>query len=109
MASTLVIRRCAVYTRKSSDEGLEQEYNSLHAQRESCEAFIKSQAGEGWRIVKTTYEDGGFSGGTMDRPGLQQLLADIARASSTWWSSTKSTGRAARCRLRQNGRGVRRA
>jgi site-specific DNA recombinase len=73
------IRRCAIYTRKSSDEGLEQEYNSLHAQRESCEAFIKSQSGEGWRIVKTPYDDGGYSGGTMDRPALQQLLADIRK------------------------------
>jgi site-specific DNA recombinase len=73
------IRRCAIYTRKSSDEGLEQEYNSLHAQRESCEAFIKSQAGEGWRVLKTAYDDGGFSGGTMDRPALQQLLADIRK------------------------------
>ena len=55
------IRRCAVYTRKSSEEGLEQEFNSLHAQREACEAFIKSQAGEGWRLVRTHYDDGGLS------------------------------------------------
>jgi site-specific DNA recombinase len=71
------VRRCAIYTRKSSEEGLEQDYNSLHAQREACEAFIRSQAGEGWRLVKTAYDDGGFSGGSMERPGLQQLLADI--------------------------------
>src|ERR1700689_5045256 len=71
------LRRCAIYTRKSSEEGLEQDYNSLHAQRESCEAFIRSQAGEGWGLVKTAYDDGGFSGGAMERPGLQQLLADI--------------------------------
>src|ERR1700693_587494 len=71
------IRRCAIYTRKSSEEGLEQDYNSLHAQREACEAFIRSQAGEGWRLIKTAYDDGGFSGGGMERPGLQQLLADI--------------------------------
>jgi len=70
-------RRCAIYTRKSSEEGLEQDYNSLHAQREACEAFIRSQTGEGWRLIKTAYDDGGFSGGGMDRPGLQQLLADI--------------------------------
>jgi site-specific DNA recombinase len=70
-------RRCAVYTRKSSEEGLEQDFNSLHAQREACEAFIKSQAGEGWRLVKTAYDDGGLSGGTMERPALQRLLADI--------------------------------
>jgi DNA invertase Pin-like site-specific DNA recombinase len=71
------IKRCAIYTRKSSEEGLEQEFNSLHAQRESCEAYIKSQAGEGWRVHPTAYDDGGISGGTMDRPGLNTLLADI--------------------------------
>src|SRR5258707_3746027 len=71
------IRRCAIYTRKSSEEGLEQDCNSLHAQREACEAFIKSQAGEGWRLVKTAYDDGGLSGGTMERPALQRLLSDI--------------------------------
>ena len=70
-------RRCAIYTRKSSEEGLEQDYNSLHAQREACEAFIRSQAGEGWRLVETAYDDGGQSGGTMDRPALQCLLSDI--------------------------------
>ena len=72
-------RRCAIYTRKSSEEGLEQDFNSLHAQREACEAFIKSQAGEGWRLVKTAYDDGGLSGGTMERPALQRLLEDIRR------------------------------
>jgi site-specific DNA recombinase len=72
-------RRCAIYTRKSSEEGLEQDFNSLHAQREACEAFIKSQAGEGWRLVKTAYDDGGLSGGTMERPALQRLLADISQ------------------------------
>ncbi|MGO9451098.1 MAG: recombinase family protein [Candidatus Binataceae bacterium] len=71
------IRRCAIYTRKSTEEGLEQDFNSLHAQREACEAFIKSQAGEGWKLIKTAYDDGGFSGGTMERPALQHLLADI--------------------------------
>jgi site-specific DNA recombinase len=71
------VRRCAIYTRKSSEEGLEQNFNSLHAQREACESFIKSQAGEGWRLVKTAYNDGGLSGGTMERPALQRLLADI--------------------------------
>src|SRR5246127_3970542 len=70
-------RQCAIYTRKSSEEGLEQDYNSLHAQREACEAFIKSQAGEGWRLVKDAYDDGGFSGATIERPGVQQLLANI--------------------------------
>src|SRR5690349_16206689 len=71
------IRRCAVYTRKSFEEGLEQSFNSLHAQREACEAYIKSQAHEGWKLVKTAYDDGGFSGGTMERPALQRLLADL--------------------------------
>ncbi len=69
--------RCAIYTRKSSEEGLEQDFNSLDAQREACEAYIKSQAGEGWRLVRTRYDDGGVSGGTLDRPGLQALLTDI--------------------------------
>jgi len=71
------LRRCAVYARKSSDEGLEQDFNSLDAQREACEAYIKSQAGEGWKPIRSRYDDGGYSGGTMDRSGLQQLLADI--------------------------------
>jgi len=61
------VRRCAVYTRKSSEDGLEQDFNSLHAQREACEAFIKSQQGEGWKLIKTAYDDGGLSGGTMER------------------------------------------
>src|SRR5438105_10161007 len=70
-------RRCAIYTRKSSEEGLEQEFNSLHAQREACEAYIRSQRHEGWVLIPTAYDDGGFSGGTIERPGLQRLLADI--------------------------------
>jgi site-specific DNA recombinase len=78
MADT-AIRRCAIYTRKSSEEGLEQDFNSLHAQREACEAFIRSQTGEGWKLIKTAYDDGGFSGGTMERPALQRLLEDIRR------------------------------
>src|SRR6185437_7597663 len=69
--------RCAVYTRKSSEEGLEQSFNSLDAQREACLAYILSQRQEGWRAISTNYDDGGYSGGTMDRPGLKQLLADI--------------------------------
>src|SRR4051794_22019972 len=69
--------RCAIYTRKSSEEGLEQDFNSLHAQREACAAYVASQTGEGWRQIKTHYDDGGFSGGNMDRPGLKALLADI--------------------------------
>jgi DNA invertase Pin-like site-specific DNA recombinase len=69
--------RCAVYTRKSSEEGLEQAFNSLDAQREACAAFIVSQKHEGWTVLPTLYDDGGFSGGTMDRPALQHLLGDI--------------------------------
>ena len=69
--------RCAIYTRKSSEEGLDQEFNSLHAQREACEAFIASQKHEGWEIIETAYDDGGYSGGSMERPALKRLLADI--------------------------------
>ena len=67
----------AVYTRKSSEEGLEQEFNSLDAQRESCEAYVASQKSEGWALVRDRYDDGGYSGGTLERPGLKRLLADI--------------------------------
>src|ERR1700682_5040147 len=70
-------KRCAIYTRKSSEEGLEQEFNSLQAQCEACEAYIRSQRHEGWVLAKTRYDDGGFSGGNMERPALQRLLADI--------------------------------
>ena len=69
--------RCGIYTRKSSEEGLQQEFNSLQAQREACEAFIASQRHEGWVCRPEGYDDGGFSGATMDRPALQRLLADI--------------------------------
>ena len=71
------MKRCAIYTRKSSDEGLEQGFNSLDAQREACEAYVLSQVGEGWIALPAPYDDGGFSGGSMERPGLQQLLRDI--------------------------------
>ncbi|MFT5083316.1 MAG: site-specific DNA recombinase [Lentisphaeria bacterium] len=70
-------KRCAIYTRKSSEEGLEQNFNSLHAQREAAEAYICSQQHEGWKALPTAYDDGGFSGGSTERPGLQQLLKDI--------------------------------
>lgn len=69
--------RCAIYTRKSSEEGLEQEFNSLHAQREACEAYIASQRSEGWVLIRDPYDDGGISGGTLDRPALLRLMADI--------------------------------
>lgn len=72
--------RCAIYTRKSSEEGLEQEFNSLQAQREACEAFVTSQKGEGWQTLKARYDDGGWSGGTLERPAVQRLLADIRAA-----------------------------
>ncbi|MCH2459291.1 MAG: recombinase family protein, partial [Henriciella sp.] len=69
--------RCAIYTRKSSDEGLDQAFNSLDAQREACEAYIRSQRHEGWKLLPQRYDDGGISGGTMDRPALQALLAEL--------------------------------
>jgi len=69
--------RCAIYTRKSTEEGLEQQFNSLDAQREAGEAYIHSQKHLGWTLVSQRYDDGGFSGGNVDRPALQQLLADI--------------------------------
>ena len=72
------VKRCALYTRKSTEEGLEQAFNSLDAQREACEAFVKSQKSEGWRALPALYDDGGWSGGSMERPALRRLLADIA-------------------------------
>src|ERR1700682_2503548 len=70
-------RRCAIYTRKSTEHNLDLEFNSLDAQREACEAYIKSQAHEGWRLVPDRYDDGGLSGASLDRPALQKLLADV--------------------------------
>ena len=69
--------RCAIYTRKSAEEGLEQEFNSLDAQREACAAYVASHKAEGWVLLPTVYEDAGLSGGTLERPGLQRLLVDI--------------------------------
>ncbi len=69
--------RCAVYTRKSTEEGLDQAFNSLDAQREACAAYIASQKHEGWTLAPGIYDDGGFSGGTMERPGLKRLLAEV--------------------------------
>ena len=69
--------RCAIYTRKSSEEGLEQNFNCLDAQREACEAYIASQKHEGWTILPEMYDDGGFSGGTIERPAFQRLLVDV--------------------------------
>ena len=69
--------RCAIYTRVSTEHGLEQEFNSLDNQREASEAYVKSQAHEGWKLIRTHYDDGGYSGGSMDRPALQRLLDDV--------------------------------
>ena len=91
MANTS-IKRCAIYTRKSSEEGLEQDYNSLHAQRGACEAFIRSQAGEGWRLIKTAYDDGGYSGGSMERPRCSSSWRISAKGRSTLWLCTRSIG-----------------
>src|SRR2546430_17572012 len=70
-------QRCAIYTRKSTEHNLDLEFNSLDAQREACEAYIKSQAHEGWRLIPEHYDDGGLSGASLDRPALQNLLADV--------------------------------
>jgi DNA invertase Pin-like site-specific DNA recombinase len=77
MTAPILKRRCAVYTRKSTEEGLDMAFNSLDAQREACEAYVASQRGEGWMLVEDRYDDGGYSGGNMERPGLKRLLADI--------------------------------
>lgn len=78
-------RRCAIYTRKSTAEGLEQDFNSLHAQREACEAFIRSQRHEGWQVLPAAYDDGGYSGATMDRPALSRLLAAAQSGRTSSW------------------------
>jgi DNA invertase Pin-like site-specific DNA recombinase len=79
MKKPVIVRklRCAVYTRKSTEEGLDMEFNSLDAQREACESYVASQKAEGWVLVPDRYDDGGFSGGTLDRPALKRLMADI--------------------------------
>ena len=69
--------RCAIYTRKSTEEGLDQQYNSLDAQRDAGEAYIRSQTNEGWELVHDRYDDGGFSGGNIERPALKRLMEDI--------------------------------
>src|SRR2546430_3707719 len=78
LSRTLPLVRCAVYTRKSTEEGLEQEFNSLDAQREAGQAYIQSQQQEGWACLPDRYDDGGFTGGNTERPALKRLLADIA-------------------------------
>ena len=76
-AASAPLKRCAIYTRKSTTIGLEQEFNTLDAQREACEAYICSQAGAGWRVLADRYDDGGFTGANIDRPAFQRLLADV--------------------------------
>jgi site-specific DNA recombinase len=71
------VARCAIYTRKSTEEGLQQEFNSLDAQREAAEAFIASQKGEGWQVVADHFDDGGYTGANMDRPALKRLLTAV--------------------------------
>jgi site-specific DNA recombinase len=70
--------RCAIYTRKSADEAAEVQFSTLEAQRELCENYIASQAGQGWKVLPARYDDGGYSGGSLNRPALRNLLADIA-------------------------------
>jgi site-specific DNA recombinase len=84
--------RCAIYTRVSTDAGLDQDFNSLDAQFEGASAYIKSQAHAGWSQLRKRYDDGGFSGGSTDRPALQQLLTDVREGESTSSSSTRSIG-----------------
>ncbi len=79
MTDRPAVRRCAIYTRKSSDDGLEQSFNSLDAQRDACAAYIASQRLEGWVLVEKQYDDGGLSGGSLNRPAIQTLLADMAK------------------------------
>ena len=120
MTGTILKRHCAVYTRKSSEEGLEQAFNWLDARREACEAYIPSQKAEGWVLVRDRYDDGGVSGGTLDRPALQRLLADIEaglvdvivvykidRLSRSPSSSARSPPRGSETRLRLAGQGHR--
>lgn len=76
-ANSAKVIRCAIYTRKSTEHGLDQEFNSLDAQREACEAYIKSQASQGWKVLPQPYDDPAFSGGNLERPALKRLLRDI--------------------------------
>ena len=104
-AATLPLVRCAIYTRKSTEEGLEQEFNSLDAQRESATAFIRSQTHEGWTCLPQRYDDGGFTGGNMERPALQrlsvgqlrqrfaELFGEATHASNRTWLIKRIAGR----------------
>jgi site-specific DNA recombinase len=82
--------RCAIYTRVSTDQGLEQDFNSLDAQYDACQAYIRSQVHAGWTPIRPKYDDGGFSGGNTDRPALQRLLTKCRPERSTWSWSTRS-------------------
>lgn len=86
-------RRCAIYTRKSHEEGLEQDFNSLDAQREAAEACIASQRSEGWECLPDKYDDGGISGGTMERPALQHLLTEVEAGRASLWSTRLTRSR----------------
>ena len=85
--------RCAIYTRVSTDQGLEQDFNSLDAQYDACQAYIRSQAHAGWTLLRVKYDDGGFSGGNTDRPALQRLLEDVRRAT---WRRSAAAARSSR-------------
>jgi DNA invertase Pin-like site-specific DNA recombinase len=84
--------RCAIYTRVSDDQGLEQDYNSLHAQYDASQSYIRSQAHAGWTMLRSKYDDGGFSGGNTDRPALQRLLEDVRASEIDSIAVYKSTG-----------------
>ena len=85
MATNAALRWCAVYTRKSSEEGMEQEFNSLHAQREAGAAYIKSQQHEGWRLLAANYDDGGYSGGNLERPAPSMRIGIRKLSASSCW------------------------
>src|ERR1700689_3235832 len=98
--------RCAIYTRVSTEHGLEQEFNSLDNQREASESYVKSQWHEGWKLIRTHYDDGGYSGGSMERPALQRLLDDVRAHRIDVIVVYKV---AIACRFRKTGRAIRRA
>ena len=83
-------KRCAVYTRKSTDERLDAEFNSLDAQYDACASYVKSQVGMGWRLIDRKYEDGGYSGGTMNRPALTEMLRDIEAGKIGSWVESET-------------------
>lgn len=99
MSQTVEEKRCAVYTRKSMDERLDAEYNSLEAQHDACAAYIKSQVGQGWTLLGKRYDDGGYSGGTMNRPGLEELLKDVNSKCMGWLTRTRRSSSKTRRRF----------